>query len=189
MGSTDDLGRSKYVTVYMPLVPFVLSQYSQSPPFVANFPVALPQNVRASSQGRSRLTYLEYKPTFNFCLKIADDLQIFKRLGQRTDPPKSVAELAGPCKADPALLRRILRHLAGKGVVDEAAENDEDSYRATELSEALSSPKGSSGIRHVAKLYAGVFGHLPSYLKSTGYKVPKDNRNGPFQQTVGRPGK
>ena len=114
-------------------------------------------------------------------------MQLYKQLGQRTSQPKSAAELAGSCNADPALLSRILRHLAGKGVVDQVA-NDVNFYRATELSEALSSPEGSSGVRHVANLYTGVLSQLPSFLKSTGYNVPRDNRNGPFQQTMAKAG-
>ena len=120
-------------------------------------------------------------------MKIADDLQLFKQLGQRTSPPKTTAELAGSSDADPALLGRILRHLAGKGVIAELT-SDGNSYHATELSETLALPEGSSGIRHVAKLYTPVYQRVPDYLRSINYKVPRDSRNGPFQQTMGRPG-
>lgn len=120
----------------------------------------------------------------NVCLKIADDLQLFKQLGQRASRPKTAAELAGSSHADPALLERILRHLAGKGVIA----GDGGSYRATELSETLASPEGSSGIRHVATIAIPVLQHVPEFLKSTQYKVPTDNRNNPFQHAVAKPG-
>ena len=123
----------------------------------------------------------------NVCLKIADDLQLFKELGPRTSQPKTTTELASSSHADPALLGRILRHLAGNGVITQLA-GDGNSYRATELSETLASPEGSSGIRSVAKVYTPVFQHLPDFLKSIDYKVPRDTRNGPFQQTIIPPG-
>ena len=114
-------------------------------------------------------------------------MQIFKQLGQLGSQPRSANELAGSSGADPALLERILRHLAAKGVIDESL-GHEISYRATTLSETLATPEGSSGIRQVAKMYTPVFNQVPDFLKSIGYKLPSDNRNGAFQQVFAKPG-
>ena len=114
-------------------------------------------------------------------------MQLFKLLDLRGGEPKTTAELACSSHADPVLLGRILRHLAGKGVIAEVP-GDADSYGATELSETLASPEGSSGIRHGATLYTPIFQHVPDFLKSIDYRVPRDNYNGPFQHTMGRPG-
>ena len=118
---------------------------------------------------------------------MADDIHLFKALGKCASPPKPTAELATLTATEPALLGRVLRHLAAKGVITELGGQD-TSYHATELSEILSSPEGSSGIRHVAQLYTPIFQQLPDYLKSIDYVVPRDNQNGPFQQTIGKPG-
>lgn len=120
-------------------------------------------------------------------MKIADDLRLFEQLGTRASQPKTTAELTRSSHADPALIGRILRHLAGKGVIAEIA-GDGNSYGATELSENLGSPEGSSGIRSLARVYAPVFQHVPEFLKSTEYKIPMDVRNGPFQQVMAKPG-
>ena len=114
-------------------------------------------------------------------------MQLFKLLNLRAGEPKTTAELASSSHADPALLGRILRHLAAKGVIAEVP-GDADSYGATELSETLASPEGSSGIRHVATFYTPIFQHVPDFLKSIDYRIPWDNCNGPFQHTMGRPG-
>ncbi|KAL6718652.1 hypothetical protein ACLMJK_002886 [Lecanora helva] len=132
-----------------------------------------------------RMTWQE--PNLNLCLKIADDLQLFKTLGQRDSPAKTGAELAASSEAEPALLERILRHLASKQVINEIPGN-EVKYSATELSKALSTPEGGSGIRQTATLHTTMLSHVPGYLESTGYRVPTDPRNAPFQQCVGKPG-
>ena len=129
-----------------------------------------------------------HKPTLNLCLRVADDLQLFKLLDHRSSSPKTTSKLASSCGAEPALLGRISRHLAGKGVIDECA-GEGDTYQSTELSRNLATPEGSSGIRQVANVTTPVLGHTPEYLKEIGYKVPKDVEDGPFQRTVGRPGR
>ena len=87
----------------------------------------------------------------------------------------------------PGLLRRILRHLAAKGVIAEV-EDGEVTYQATDLSETLASPEGSSGLHNVAKLYTPLFSYVPEYLRSTNYQVPHDIRNTPFQGAIAKQG-
>ena len=108
-----------------------------------------------------------------------------KQLGARASQPKTTVEFARSSHADPALLGRGLRRLAGKGVIAEVA-GDGNSYGATELSESLSSPEGSSGVRNLAKVFNPVFRHVPEVLKSTEYKIPTDIRNDPFQQIIAK---
>ena len=118
---------------------------------------------------------------------MADDINLFKELGQVGSPPKTTVELATSTGTDPALLCRILRHLAALGIIAELG-GDGNSYCATEVSATFATTEGSSGIRHLSHLYTPVFQHVPDYLKSINYVVPKDIRNGPFQQTLGKPG-
>ena len=87
-----------------------------------------------------------HKPTLNLYLRVADDLQLFKLLDHHASEPKTTSEFASSCGAEAALLGRILRHLARKGVIDECT-GEENSYQSTELSRILATPEGSSGIR------------------------------------------
>lgn len=99
---------------------------------------------------------------------------------------KTSSELAHLTNINHALLSRILRHLAAQGVIIEVGE---DSYQATDVSEVLASPEGSSGIHCLEKITMPVYQHTPDFLKSTNYQVLPDPRNGPLQATIGKPGK
>ena len=120
-------------------------------------------------------------------MNIADDVQLFKHLGKKGSTTKTASELAHATNTEPALLRRILRHLAAKGVVAEV-EDGEVTYQATDLSEILASPEGSSGLHSVAKLYTPLFSYVPEYLRSTNYRATHDTRNGPFQRAIAKHG-
>lgn len=120
------------------------------------------------------------------CLKLAHDMGLFEHLGHRDSSPKTTAELADLTKSDADFLKRILRHLAARGVVVELS-TPADSYQATELSETLIS-EASSGIRYSHSTYMPVMQQAPAYLRSIGFVSPKDNRDGIFQNTIGEPG-
>ena len=115
-------------------------------------------------------------------------MELFARLEKHPGPSQTAAELANACGAEANLLERLLRHLAAKGVIAEQDRGGNACYYRTRLSGALASPEGSSGIRHVAKLYMPVCQQVPRFLEETGYTTPKDVQNGPFQQAVGAPG-
>ncbi|KAL8716237.1 MAG: hypothetical protein Q9220_000142 [cf. Caloplaca sp. 1 TL-2023] len=136
-----------------------------------------------------RMTWQEdiiNQPSFNFCLRIADDIKLFKAIGEVGGPPKTVAELASHTATDPALLARILRHLGAMGVVTESI-GEQSSYLATEISAILATLEGSSTIRHCAQVYSPTFAHAPDYFKTVHYKEPKDARSCPFQHAMGQP--
>ncbi|KAL8829157.1 MAG: hypothetical protein Q9191_002170 [Dirinaria sp. TL-2023a] len=132
--------------------------------------------------------YVLEQPALNCCLDIADQVQLFKQLGKKDSATKTALELAHATNTEPALLRRILRHLAANGVVGELEEGGEVYYQASELSETLASPQGSSGLHNVAQLYTPLFSVVPEYLRSTGYQVPQDVRKGPFQGAIAKHG-
>lgn len=124
---------------------------------------------------------------FTLGLKVADDIHLFSALGPKGGPPKTANDLAASTATQPALLSRILRHLAANGVVGEEG-GEQTSYSATEVSEVLASDEGSSGIRHSVQIYHPILRHGPDYLKSIDYAVPKDNKNAAFQHSVGQSG-
>lgn len=74
-------------------------------------------------------------------IRLGVDLGIFTILaGSRT--PKNIQQLAEETGADVILLGRILRCLAS---IDAVAEAGSDSYMATKISRAFTTPKGISG--------------------------------------------
>ena len=121
------------------------------------------------------------------CLKIGDDIALFKHLGTRDSAPKDIHELAISTSVEPTLLKRIARHLASRNVLTNAT-SAPDSYGATHISESLATREGSSGIRHVCNLYIPAFSEMPKFLKENNYRTPTDSRNASFQRRCGLQG-
>ena len=116
------------------------------------------------------------------CLKVADDIELFKHVGTQSSPAKNIDTLAGLTSVEPTLLKRVVQHLAARNVlVDSASATDE--YGATHISEALATREGSSGVRHAWNIYMPAFLELPQFLKKNGYQAHTDSRNGIFQQS------
>ena len=119
------------------------------------------------------------------CLKIADDIGLFKHIGAQKSPAKSIDTLAAATSVEPALLKRIARHLAARNILLDNNGSALGSYGATHISEALATREGSSGIRHLCHVYTSAFLDMPRFLEENGYKTPSDARNGTFQQSRG----
>lgn len=64
------------------------------------------------------------------------EFDLFSHLVQKGGPV-SVEELAKPIQADPALLGRLLRHVAAMGYIKEVGE---DAYEATNFTKAMTIP-------------------------------------------------
>lgn len=118
------------------------------------------------------------------CLKIADDLDLFKHTGVQGSTPTSIDALAAATSAEPALLKRIVRYLAARKVLIDDAEAP-GLYHATHTSEALATREGSSGIRYAYNVALPAILEAPKFLKNSGYRTPTDGRNGIFQQIHG----
>ena len=108
-------------------------------------------------------------------LKVCTDLKVFDILG-KSDDYVTVGEVAKATGAEPALLHRILRHLASMGSL---REKEPDSYALTNLTEALRWPEIYSGLEFWFDIAAPTFMSLPTFLAKTGYKNPtrKDECN------------
>ena len=123
------------------------------------------------------------------CLKVADDIELFKHVGLQGSTFKSIDALAALTSVEPALLKRIARHLAARNVlVDNVSAAPGSYYGATHISEALATREGSSGIRHTCHVYISAFLEMPEFLRENGYRTPSDSRNGIFQQRHGLAG-
>ncbi|KAL2219261.1 o-methyltransferase [Thermoascus aurantiacus ATCC 26904] len=104
---------------------------------------------------------------------------LFSLMASDDCSPKKVDELASRTGAEPALLSRIMKHLATMGIIQETGP---DEYRPTNLSRTLAVPKYADGfpcmgwqLRHRRHLQA------PEYLSKTGYKNTTNPVDGPFQ--------
>lgn len=99
------------------------------------------------------------------------------------DKPTSTQELAESTSVEPALLRRILRHLAAHGTI---TEHCLDCWSATTLSKALAQPDGCGVVRRIG--YANsLFNAGTAFLEQHGYKNPTDGRDTIFQYAFNCP--
>ncbi|KKY22658.1 putative hydroxyindole o [Phaeomoniella chlamydospora] len=91
-------------------------------------------------------------------------------MAQRDGKPVSNAELSGWSGADPALLSRLLKHLAAMGTIEESGVNE---YKLTNFSKCLAMPNATGVTNSIYK--------LPEYLAKTGFRDPDNAVDGPFQ--------
>lgn len=113
-----------------------------------------------------RLAWQE--PVYNAALKVCTDLKLFDILSASNDF-MSVDEIAKATGADPALLRRILRHCASMGAL---RDKEPDSYALTNVAEALRRPDTLGGLDYWFDIAAPVCLSLPRFLSNTNYKDP-----------------
>ncbi|KAL3489187.1 S-adenosyl-L-methionine-dependent methyltransferase [Aspergillus germanicus] len=99
-------------------------------------------------------------------LETAVALKLFNAPGN-DDQPKSVVELGNATGSDPALLGRIMKHLAAMGVITETGS---DQYRSTGFSKVLTTSRFTMGILA-----------LPEFLEKTNYRNPTSATDTAFQ--------
>ena len=109
------------------------------------------------------------EPQYKAALKICIDLKVFDIIGKASADFVSVADIATATGAEPALLHRVLRHLASMAAL---RERDPDCYGPTPLTEALRRPEIASGVEYWFDIAAPTFLSLPKFLAETGYKDP-----------------
>lgn len=108
--------------------------------------------------------------------RAAVELKLFEIL--KNGPQGLSAEhVAEKASASPVLVSRMLKHLAAMHVI----RKNEKGFTSTPLSTALTEPKYRDGIIYTYDVAGPSFRHLPEYLKSTGFALPTDLADGPFQ--------
>ncbi|KAI9751446.1 MAG: hypothetical protein M4579_006056 [Chaenotheca gracillima] len=117
-------------------------------------------------------------PTQLSVARVAVDLKIFEKLSEDGGTPKTTAQLATATGADPALIGRVLKHLASVRLIAEIAA---DTYGPNHLTKVFCEPKYRDGISFCFDLAGPPFQRLPEYLAKNGYKDPTDVADGPFQ--------
>jgi len=96
---------------------------------------------------------------------------------------KTISELSAPINADPALVARIVRHLAAAGDINETVGTG--TYTSAKLSKALALPHYSSGVKICFDTSGRVYASMPSYFAGNGYKNPAKAMDGPWQHAHG----
>jgi DNA-binding IclR family transcriptional regulator len=108
------------------------------------------------------------------CVRVADDLRLFDLLCETS--PRTVNELANTTNAEPGLIRRILRTLAGMGFV---AQLDSESYGPTRISQQMVMRSVRAGVKFFHEESLPSVRHAPEYFKKNGYRLPRSMTDGP----------
>ncbi|BCS20287.1 uncharacterized protein APUU_20719A [Aspergillus puulaauensis] len=110
-------------------------------------------------------------------LETAVGLNLFAALGT-DDTSRSVAELAQATGSDPALLSRLMKHLAAVGVITETGH---DEYRATGFSKVLTGEKYSDAFPLMTSRFTLGILALPAFLEKTNHRNPTNATDTAFQ--------
>ncbi|KAL2869497.1 S-adenosyl-L-methionine-dependent methyltransferase [Aspergillus lucknowensis] len=123
------------------------------------------------------IRYCWSQSTIYAAIETCVELGVFPVLS-KDDTPKTAAQLAEATNADPALLARLLKHLATMGVIKETGP---DTYRRNGFSSSLSAKRYSDAYPCMTGCITFGMTSLPAHLKKTGYRNPSDGRNSAFQ--------
>ena len=139
---------------------------------------ALVRRLQAPMDYMWELTY--EMPALYTALKTAMDQNVYDTLGGVGGGPKTVQQLAG--RADPALMTRILRHLAAMGVLTNPGPG---LYGPTRHSSALRNAPIYAAVNYDKEVSGPAFLSLPFFLAETGFKNPDSAINGNWQYLTG----
>ncbi|KAI1407450.1 S-adenosyl-L-methionine-dependent methyltransferase [Hypoxylon sp. FL1857] len=123
-------------------------------------------------------------PATNGAVKTLIDAGVFKQWTKHGSKAQTSTELARLTDTDPALIKRLVRHLAAQHLLIETAE---DTYEPTPWATTLGTDSAFPAI--YGTLYHDittvVFGGMPPFLKKTEYQNPTDPSNGVIQHLQG----
>jgi hypothetical protein len=111
-------------------------------------------------------------------IEIGIEIGLFKALSLNSGSSKKSIDLALQLGVDPLLVARFLRHLGAMGYVKETGP---DEYKPTNFSNSLTIPIIGDGYPLVTEDVNLAVNTLPEFLKRTGYQVPTDTLNSPYQ--------
>ncbi|PYH43080.1 S-adenosyl-L-methionine-dependent methyltransferase [Aspergillus saccharolyticus JOP 1030-1] len=121
------------------------------------------------------------EPALNAALTVSQDLNLFQKwLEVGEDAEQSAEQLAELTGSDPALLARILRHLASTHIIIEVSP---DHYKQSAFSKSLLEPVFGAWIPYLNDMLNPCFAKMPAYLAQTNYRNPSDPNDGIFQYT------
>ncbi|CAI6334214.1 unnamed protein product [Periconia digitata] len=118
------------------------------------------------------------QPAAFTAIEVGIQINLFGALAKQGDSASKSSDLAQQLNVDPLLVARLLRHLAAMGYIHETGP---DEYRATNFSKSLNIPLIGDGYPLITEDVQIATSTLPKFLKKTGYKVPTDALNSPYQ--------
>ncbi|KAI0139592.1 S-adenosyl-L-methionine-dependent methyltransferase [Hypoxylon sp. NC0597] len=122
------------------------------------------------------------QPALGAALKVAKDLKLYDKWHEQGDQEMTYDQLAEMVSCDPALLFRLLRHLAANHVLQETSIGV---FKPTKLSVSFTVPVFGEWINHLYDATIPCFFKMPEFLAQNGYKNPVDPSNGVFQYAKG----
>ncbi|TLS29559.1 hypothetical protein PpBr36_01431 [Pyricularia pennisetigena] len=102
------------------------------------------------------------------------DTGLWELMARNGDRPQGVAELAGPLGIDPALLARVMRHVAAMGYLKETGR---DQYQPTAFIKALTIDIINAGYFAATSASAAAQLRFHDYAKKHGLKNPDDPKD------------
>ncbi|KAI1446999.1 S-adenosyl-L-methionine-dependent methyltransferase [Annulohypoxylon stygium] len=122
------------------------------------------------------------QPALGAALKVAKDLKLYDKWHELGDGEMTCEQLSELVSCDPALLFRILRHLAANHVLEETSIGV---FKPTKLSTSFTVPVFGEWINHLYDATTPCFFKMPEFLAQNSYKNPVDPNNGVFQAAKG----
>ncbi|EMR64685.1 hypothetical protein MGN70_008615 [Eutypa lata] len=110
--------------------------------------------------------------------RIGIETGVFELLSENDGSTATNAELAGKTKVDPVLMKRLLRYYQSMGMISQLAD---DEYGPNNVTTALASVGGKSGVSYYFEMVNQTFIALPQFLRQTDYVNPTDPSNCPWQ--------
>ncbi|KAI1371935.1 hydroxyindole O-methyltransferase [Hypoxylon crocopeplum] len=117
------------------------------------------------------------EPSAFIAIEIGIKIGLFRALSLGGDSKKA-SDLAQKLNVDPALVGRILRHLAAMGYITETGA---DEYKPTQFSSALNIRVIGDGYPLITECVRPAVDQFPKFLERTNYIVPTSATNSPYQ--------
>lgn len=108
------------------------------------------------------------------CVRVADDLHLFDLLCESS--PRTVQDLSQITEAQPSLIRRLLRTLAGMGFVTQL---DGESYSPNKVSRQMVMRSVRAGVKFFHEESLPSVRYAPEYFRKNGYRLPRSMNDGP----------
>ncbi|KAI1463482.1 uncharacterized protein F4812DRAFT_468603 [Daldinia caldariorum] len=122
------------------------------------------------------------QPSAMTALTTCVELGLFKVMAENDGKGKTSTDLTGAVGADSALVGRFLRHLSAMGYVKETGA---DEYAPTNFTRSLCLPIISAGYPFMSGGLLASNINLHEYMRKTGYRVPSNALDGPYQYAYG----
>ncbi|CAJ2500565.1 Uu.00g034180.m01.CDS01 [Anthostomella pinea] len=109
--------------------------------------------------------------------RIGVETHLFEIMAEAEGSVFTNGELASKTNVDPVLMKRLLRYYQSCGMLSQPSD---DSYSSNNITKALASTGGQSGINYFFEMVSPSFMAFPSFLRENGYRNPTDPNHCPW---------